>query len=738
MDWKTGTGAVCFAAWLGLSAPRPPRPNSLSLKARLAALPLDDLPVEQPVDIRWNRHAVPFIEAANDHDLAVAIGLVHAHLRLGQMETFRRIAAGRLSEMVGAAAVEMDRTLRLFDFGRAVPEMLARLPSESRAWLDGYVEGVNAVLMRAPLPHEFKLFALQREAWTVADVLTLGRLFAFDNAWLVWLRLLRVLDSPQWDALWNMLVTNAQAPDQVPIDDDEPYEAAAFAALEAVNNRSGSNALAVKRMGKTWIACDPHLGLSLPSNWLVAGYRSPAQCAVGLMIPGVPFIVTGRNPAVAWGGTSLHAHVSQLCDVSHLSGRDFERRSETIRVRWSRPRKVFTRACKTGPVLTDSRYYRRGKRRLALAWMGHRASDEITAMLRISKARDWMSFKAALEDFAVPGLNMIYADAAGHIGHALAAWIPRDAEADQFIASAAPWSELATTSSLPSWFDPKRGLLVSANERPESQIPIGTFFSSRERRERITALIENAPSIDLYRLAAIQQDVKSRTAHTLARLLAKAARLGDKPLAGTGAELVALLETWDGSYNEGSEAATLFETLLHRFAHLFYSPQRLTAYSASWALRDIICAEIEVLPLERIAPVVRKALSRCPKPRPWGDVHRLCLQHPLGQIPIAGRRYRFLDRPAAGSSDTVMKTASGLVAGKHDVRFGANARFIADLTSLDDNYFVLLGGQDGWLGSANFTDQVRLWRQGKYMRLPLRPEAVRREFTMVTRLTPRV
>ncbi|MGD9885166.1 MAG: penicillin acylase family protein, partial [Reyranella sp.] len=66
--------------------------------------------------MRWNAHAVPFIEAETDCDAALLIGLVHGHLRLGQIEVFRRIATGCLSEMVGSAAIEVDRTLRLIGF----------------------------------------------------------------------------------------------------------------------------------------------------------------------------------------------------------------------------------------------------------------------------------------------------------------------------------------------------------------------------------------------------------------------------------------------------------------------------------------------------------------------------------------------------------------------------------------------------------------------------------------------
>ena len=82
-----------------------------TLPERLAMLPRAGLPVAKPVTIHWNPHRVPFIEAQTDQDLAVALGVVHAHLRLGQLELMRRIALGRVSELVGAAGVGVDQLL---------------------------------------------------------------------------------------------------------------------------------------------------------------------------------------------------------------------------------------------------------------------------------------------------------------------------------------------------------------------------------------------------------------------------------------------------------------------------------------------------------------------------------------------------------------------------------------------------------------------------------------------------
>ena len=83
-----------------------------------------------------------------------------------------------------------------------------------------------------------------------------------------------------------------------------------------------------------------------------------------------------------------------------------------------------------------------------------------------------------------------------------------------------------------------------------------------------------------------------------------------------------------------------------------------------------------------------------------------------------------------------MKTAHSTTNERHTVRYGSQARHISEMSDPDANWFVLLGGQDGWFNSDNFLDQVPLWLAGEYVQVPLRPEAVRESFVHKTTLSP--
>jgi penicillin amidase len=716
------------------------------LKERLASFPREGIPIERRVEIRWNHHQVPFIEAGTDRDLAIALGLVHAHLRLGQMEVLRRVAYGRLSEMIGPAGLVIDHALRILDLSRAVPGIEQQLPEGTRYWLSGFVTGINHCLLRTgiALPHEFSLFDLKREPWGVRDILTLGRLFASDFMWLVWLRLLRGHRGHSWGTLWARLIEMDAAPAS---GGESALGTAALLALLA-SSRSESNSLAVSALKgaghSAWIASDPHLGLSLPGNWLIAGYRSPGHHAAGLMIPGMPFVALGRNPWIAWGSAHLHAIASELCDISHVAEAALENREETIAVRWSARRKIRVRTCEHGPVLSDSAFYRVPGARFALRWVGHRASDELTAMLAINRARNWDEFKAALNGFAVSGQSMVFASRTGDIGQAFAAWVPKDlpaAPGNMIVPGGGEgWNAFLTADRLPSWLNPPSGFVVSANNRPDTEFVIGRLFSSRDRAERITAVLRHAPNADFPLLGSLQQDVEAASSQKLGSRLAQIAKAGTSgPLSPHVTAVLSLLENWDGRYDANSQAPAAFELVLFHFARLFYPREVLAAYSAVWAPRDLIRSDIETSDARLMRPIALQAISRVARSlrsRNWGQLHRLRIDHPLGLLPLAGRRYRYFDLAAPGGSETVMKTANGLSGGRHAVRFGSNARHVSKLSDIDFNYFVLMGGQDGWFGSTTFADQIPLWRQGEYIQVPLQPETVRRAFPVVTELIP--
>ena len=745
-----------LAVWLALSAAAvalsacalfAPLPEPKNVSERLAAFPTRGLPLEGAVTIHWNEQQIPFIEAESDSDAAFALGLVHAHLRLGQMATMRMIARGRVSEMVGPLGVDIDHGLRTLAYGRAAAEIERTMDADTRAWVQRFVDGINHYQgTAAELPHDFDILNLEPEPWTVEDVFAMGRLAGTDVNWLVWAGLLPLRERAGWDELWARLVEDGAV--AVAGSGGAGPTAQAQRWLGGLS-KSGSNSLAVAGhrtdTGGALMANDPHLGILVPNVWLIAGVRSPSYHAVGLMAPGLPIFAIGRNPHVAWGGTNMRAASSDLYDVSGVPGSEIDERPEHIDVRWWFDSDVTIRETEWGPIVSDAPLLAElDLPPLALKWMGHGASDEIGAMLAVSRARTFAEFRAAFDRFAVPGQNMLYADSDGNIGQVMAVWLPsrNGSPADIALDTAgheASWGALRTVQDLPHSFNPDSGYLVSANNRPpETDVPVGFFFSREDRANRMAALIEAETAVSVETLKAIQQDVYMESSVALRDLfLARLDALGLSAAADAeGKRAIERLRSWDGEYRLDSRGAVTFEQFRHGFTGNFYvllygeddgeafaSVGRRTAL-----LHEDIAAAGETTLRAALAAGLEAAVDGLDSFANWGEMHRLSLSHPLSYVPLIGSRYEFAEAGVGGSSDTLMKTAHDPAAERHTVNYGSNARHISDMTDPDENYFVLLGGQDGWFNSTTILDQWELWRRGDYIRVPLTLDGVRASF----------
>ena len=738
-------GAVALA--LSGCALLAPLPKQKDVAERLEAFPTDGLPLEGPVTIHWSERQIPFIEAESDGDAAFALGLVHAHLRLGQMATMRMIARGRVSEMIGPLGVDIDHGLRTLDYGRAAAEIERTMDEATRLWVRRFVDGVNHYQDTArELPHDFRVLGLERERWTVEDVFVMGRLAGTDVNWLVWMDLLPLRARAGWDLLWARLVEGGAV--SVATSGGESDTARAQRWLGGLS-KSGSNSVAVAAhrtdTGGALMANDPHLGIMVPNVWLIAGVKSPSYHAVGLMAPGLPIFAIGRNPDVAWGGTNMRAASSDLYDVSAVPASQIDERSESIGVRWWFDSDVTVRETRWGPIVSDVPLLAdMGLPPLALKWTGHDASDEIGAMLAVSRARSFAEFRAAFDGFAVPGQNMLYADADGNIGRVLAVHLPSRSgpPADIAIDTAlheASWAAMRSARDLPHSYNPESGYLVSANDRPPpTDVPVGFFFSRDDRVERMHALIAAETAVGVETLKAIQQDVYMASSATLRDLFVARLDALDMTAAADagGKTAIARLRDWDGAYRADSLGAVTFEQFRHAFtAHfyvLLYGEDDGKAFASAGRrtalLHEDIAAADEKTLRGALAAGLKAAVDGLESFTNWGEMHRLSLAHPLSNVPLIGSRYEFAEAGVGGSSATLMKTAHDATGERHTVDYGSNARHISDMTDPDENYFVLLGGQDGWFNSTTILDQWELWRRGEYVRVPLTLAEVRAGF----------
>lgn len=693
---------------------RLPRPSTL--EQRLQAFTVEKWQVENELNIHWSKWGVPHIVAESDRDLAYGQGLVHAHLRAGQMELFRRLASGRLSESVGFIGKDIDQALRVLGFGRAIPVMKDALPEETRKYIEAYVLGFNDYMKQAPeLPHEYKVLNWKWEPWGVEDVLLISRLAGIDVNWIT---------------MGAFLSRGAGAEAQKAVD--------LIRGLSRFQ-KTGSNSWILSgewtESGKPLIANDPHLGFTTPNLWLLVGLKSPGFEAVGFAIPGLPIVALGRNKSVSWGGTNMRSLSTDLVELNEEDIANSKWVEEKLNVRLGWDSTIKYRVSPHGPIVNDVNILGELDKTYALKWRGHQVSDEITSFLNAMRSSSVEEFQRAFEGYAVSGQNFVAADVQGNFGLVRAVEVPNRARTDNYPVvsserASQSWAKIWGSQEIPKIYNPSVGYLGSANDEPRFANPVlGFDFSPPQRVERINQWMDNriagiqkgqAKKVGIQDFREFQMDTFSQMSLDLKNGLLKHNVLKDS-------EYVALLSDWDAHYRIDSQAAVFFQAYIANVSEQLISPALEQSASAQ-ALMSRKLPEVFEAPefIDASLKAEAKAKAVLKKYPTWGEFHRMSVGHPLGNAPLIGSKYRFQEFGVSGGVETLFKTAHGLTDEKHTARYGAQARHISDLADVNANHFVLFGGNDGWFKSENYLDQVPLWQKGELIHVPLEEAEVKK------------
>ena len=128
--------------------------------------------LEDDVNVYRDENGIPQIYAQNQHDLFLAQGYVTAQDRFWQMEFWRHISLGRISEIAGEATVSSDTFIRTMGWNRIAAESLAYYESEAPEMitiLEAYSEGVNAYIAQQGdnISLNYTILGLVNEKWEI-------------------------------------------------------------------------------------------------------------------------------------------------------------------------------------------------------------------------------------------------------------------------------------------------------------------------------------------------------------------------------------------------------------------------------------------------------------------------------------------------------------------------------------------------------------------------------------------
>lgn len=331
--------------------------------------------LQDEVHVYRDEYGVPQIYAQNQDDLFFAQGYVHAQDRFWQMEFWRHVGAGRISEIAGESTVETDMFIRTLGWNRMAAEHLAYLEENNPELvqiLEAYSAGINAYILQneGQLSINQTILGLvnepwEIEPWTPYNTLTWAVVMSYDldGNWedeLDRADLIKAIGQAKTetllpgypydqrpvtvptDTLANLdNITHspchpltpppphpltlspphplAHSPCQVDwqrinthIIGEVPANGFAFGAAEFV----GSNNWVVSgdhtATGLPLLANDPHLGIQMPSIWYEIGLHAPGWEVAGFSFAGAPGVIIGHNAHIAWGVTTANPDVQDL------------------------------------------------------------------------------------------------------------------------------------------------------------------------------------------------------------------------------------------------------------------------------------------------------------------------------------------------------------------------------------------------------------------------------------------
>ncbi len=270
---------------------------------------------------------MPHVTAKTRHDLWFAQGFCQGQDRLWQLDLYRRVADGRLSEIAGPAGLPSDRFMRTLGLRRAGLREAAEVDQGLRTDLQAMAAGVNAAAEAAPaLPLELQLLRLEFRPWTAADSLAMQKLLSFGLSTNWERELMRADLAREVGAELAARLDPSYPPDNPLVLTPGIPAGAGTELAERVDSirrflgmsveATGSNNWAVapsrSATGGALIAGDPHLSPTMPGITYQMALRLDDRICRGASLPGTLGIAFGHNNDVAWTLTNAMADVMDL------------------------------------------------------------------------------------------------------------------------------------------------------------------------------------------------------------------------------------------------------------------------------------------------------------------------------------------------------------------------------------------------------------------------------------------
>ncbi len=729
--------------------------------------------LKNDVAVYFDDRLVPHIVAESEEDGFFVQGYLHAKFRLWQMEFQVFAAGGRISEIVGDAALDFDRGKRRLGMVYAAENLLkeAEANPQTRMMMDAYTAGVNAYiasLKNVALPVEYKLLDYRPEPWTNfktalfikemtrtlaggADDLGLTKLRDFFGDATVRLLFPQVQDSLSPVVPPGTVFPPPAVVPQPPASADSLYfktvasNGGALHEIEKPDKDNGSNNWAVsgsKTASGAPILCnDPHLNLTLPAIWYEMQLTTPTMNAYGVSFPGTPGVIIGFNEDIAFGFTNSSRDVMDFYGIRFKDESkkqyyfdsawlDSDIRIEEIKVK-GKPA-VYDSVAYTvfGPVMYDAAFPSKenGREALAVRWKAHDPSNELLFWYHLDRAKNYDDYKASLQYFTAPAQNVVFASRTGDIaiwqqGTFPARWKGQGLYIMPGEDSSYMWQGMIPMEENPHSVNPERGFVSSANQRPaDSTYPY--FIPGNYDLYRGIAInrhLSEMQHITVKDMLNLMNDNYNVFAETARPVLLK--HINENVLQGKEVVYLEAVKKWSLRNDIEEKGATLFHIWFDKFKKQVWQDDLeqagMTEYPSDGTLTEMLLRNdttfafadnINTTETETLSDVATAAFKEMV---PVADSLDAAGSLAWGKSKNTSVYHLLGDRALPFA-----RTGLPVGGGKHIINATAHShgpswKMIVHLLETPEAYVVYPGGQSGNPGSVYYDQFVDKWAAGE-------------------------
>lgn len=736
------------------------------------------------VTVYFDAVGVPHINAQNQKDAYIALGYVHAQDRLWQMELTRRIAPGRLSEILGKDLLEVDQFFAGLGIEEAANKTIASLDksAESYVLMQAYLEGINQFINYGKTPLEFSMLGIEKEMYTVKDVYNVFGYMSFSFAVAhktdpLLTEIKEKLGHSYLNELLGALSENLTInKNSIPVKINATISKKVASIMEdlPVSPFIGSNSWVIgpekTKKGKVIFANDPHIAFAQPSVWYQNHIKTPNFEIYGFNIALMPFPLLGHNRNYAYGLTmlandDLNFYIEQENPTNFLEYKTidgyqkYELLDKTIRIKNEKDTTFQVKVSKHGPIMNDLIKHVIDKRPIAMNWIYTQLPNEMLEVSHgISHANSISDFKNHVSKIHAPGLNVMYGDAKNNIAWFSSAKLYqlRDSLSSKTYLNGASGNdeiiEYLPFEENPQAINPSWNYVYSANNQPDSvrgKLYPG-YYQPQDRAKRIVALLEQKDDFTKEDVSTMIYDVKSSTVSKISQNLLKSVEQSKRTASERKA--FSILENWDGSYLKTSVGPTIYNRFLYEFLNATYKDElgdsfelfinsqlqdqvlssQIDRESSIWwdnvSSTDKIETRSDIINLafKNSIGFLQNQLGEHIDDWTWNRVISVEYKHTIGKAGDLLRSF-FNVGPfeTIGGNEVINNQIFKLNStGYYKVTAGPSTRRIVDFSDVENSLAILPTGQSGNVFSEYYKDQTQKYLEGKFVKMMLNQQEI--------------